>query len=181
MERIVSERLKNGKFICTRCGICCKNKGIELSNSEIQEIANFLDISVSEFKSKYVRFKKVNYTRKIINHTYKIKGLATILSKKPDGNCVFLEFKGDKAVCKIYPARPISCKLFPFTWEYNPSTFKLYLDFSPDAIGICPGINNQAGESWDSMKNEITKVAKSAIKQYKEIIQSKKYKIKQLD
>jgi len=70
-----------------------------------------------------------------------------LVSKKPDGNCIFLDKRNR---CTIYNERPLECKLFPFL-----------LDFS-DGIGTrlatekCPHINTLVAnpESIRSLVNQ---------------------------
>lgn len=84
-------------FDCTGCGACCTGEPgyVWVTPEEIQEIANFLSLSLDDFVQKYVR---------------SAEGRFSLKEKVPDYDCVFLEDKK----CQIYPVRPRQCRTFPF-------------------------------------------------------------------
>lgn len=54
-------------------------------------------------------------------------GNITTLKKKPDtGTCIFLDDTTNK--CKIYDERPLECKLFPYTLDFDCSIPSLKRD-----------------------------------------------------
>ena len=102
---------------CKSCdGNCCIGESgyIWVNPIEMKEIADFLNISLEEFKEKYLI--KVGYKYSIKEKPYK-NGFA----------CIFFD-NG----CKIYQVRPRQCRTFPF-WDY----FKDNID---ELIKECPGI-----------------------------------------
>lgn len=105
---------------CKECrGNCCVGESgfIWVSSSEIKTIADFLEISSSELKEKYLY--RDSYQFSIKERSCSL-GLA----------CVFFDL--EKLACKIYPVRPNQCKSFPF-WDY----FKEHID---ELESECPGI-----------------------------------------
>jgi len=103
---------------CEECGgKCCKGESgyIWVNPLEMQKIANFLNISVDEFKKFYLI--KVEYKFSIKEKPYE-DGFA----------CVF--FNDGK--CAIYDVRPTQCRTFPF-WDF----FKTNIS---EVKKECPGI-----------------------------------------
>jgi len=103
---------------CEECGgRCCKGESgyIWVNPLEMQKIANFLNISVDEFKKFYLI--KVDYKFSIKEKPYE-DGVA----------CVFF----DNGRCAIYDVRPNQCKTFPF-WDF----FKTNVS---EVKKECPGI-----------------------------------------
>ena len=105
------------RFECTQCGHCCTGAPgyVWVTIQEIYRIAEFLGMRERDFVRKYVR--KVNQRMSLIELS--------------NGDCVFYD-KG----CKIYPARPIQCRTFPF-WEeivVSPAAWER-------AASECPGMN----------------------------------------
>jgi len=76
--------------------------------------------------SEEEKFKK--YSR-VIKTSY---GNIRVLSKKKNGNCIFLDDKTIK--CTIYGTRPIECRLYPFLLDFTREkpTVKLDERFCPN-------------------------------------------------
>jgi Fe-S-cluster containining protein len=90
-------------FNCKQCGRCCQWAGyVHLKDSEVDKIASFLGIEISEFTNIYTRLTE--------NRT----GLSLI--EKPDNSCIFLA--GDNK-CMINPVKPEQCQRFPFSWNFE--------------------------------------------------------------
>ncbi len=90
---------------CASCGgACCTGESgyIWAKYKEIEEMANFLELTIEEFATIYL--KKVKHRYSIIEKTIDIDNYA----------CIF--FDTTKKMCKIYPVRPMQCRTFPF-WE----------------------------------------------------------------
>jgi len=81
-------------FRCRRCGVCCNNKRIAPDPAERARMAAFLGVSPGSFASEF------------------LDPATGELNLKPEGDCVFLEPDG----CRIHPARPSVCRLFPLGW-----------------------------------------------------------------
>jgi hypothetical protein len=105
---------------CESCqGRCCTGESgyIYVTKSEIIAISNLLELDINLFARKYL-FKK--------GYKYSIKE-----EKFGDSyECVF--YDRDSNGCKIYDARPIQCRTFPF-WDY-------YKKRVSELKEECPGI-----------------------------------------
>ncbi len=101
------------KFICHRCGNCCKGSGIvRLEPEEIDRMAGELDMTPKEFADK---------------HTILTEWDGRILIDKYVGEerwCVFL-LKGRDGLhnCRVQDSKPGQCVGFPFKWR-SPGAFK---------------------------------------------------------
>jgi Fe-S-cluster containining protein len=94
LDRLVHsmhEELFNG-YDCVACRNCCKAIVPAIEEGDIKKIADYLEISIEDFKSRYL---------KEIDEGYIIK----------DKPCVFLAEKG----CSIYDYRPENCREYPYT------------------------------------------------------------------
>ncbi|MBX7206974.1 MAG: YkgJ family cysteine cluster protein [Verrucomicrobiaceae bacterium] len=90
------------RFLCQRCGNCCRWPGdVHVTGREISVIAEFLGISEHAFVQDYTR---INARR---------TGLSII--DQPDGACIFLEGVN---VCRIQAVKPEHCKGFPNAWNF---------------------------------------------------------------
>lgn len=80
---------------CLKCGICCENTVMELSNKDVQIILNkgYHFEEFAELNKSIIRLKNVN------------------------GYCFFYNILDKK--CKIYEKRPIGCYLYPVVYLEN--------------------------------------------------------------
>ena len=90
------------RFQCTACGKCCSGFSgyVWVTESEMLAMAEYLDISLSLFKRKYVRQKDNKY--------------ALVELRARNYDCIFL--RDNK--CIVYPVRPKQCKIYPW-WKEN--------------------------------------------------------------
>ncbi len=85
---------------CGKCGYCCKTcYPIRLYELDIQDMSQYLGVSLSEFCETYVISKEGKY----------------YLKNGPP--CEFLD---ENNRCKIYPVRPAVCKNYPFNKDRLP-------------------------------------------------------------
>jgi Fe-S-cluster containining protein len=90
---------------CASCGgACCTGESgyIWVKYREIAEIADFLELTIEEFATIYLRKVK---------HRYSI-----IEREIESGNYACIFFDNRLKRCRIYPVRPLQCRSFPF-WE----------------------------------------------------------------
>ena len=105
---------------CNTCaGRCCTGESgyIYISKAEIENISKLLNLDVSEFVKQYL-FKKM--------YKYSIKERIVEGSHE----CIFYDAPSNG--CKIYEARPLQCRTFPFWDYYKTRVDELKLE--------CPGI-----------------------------------------
>ncbi|MDU7070418.1 YkgJ family cysteine cluster protein [Campylobacter ureolyticus] len=105
---------------CEICkGKCCTGESgyIWINENEIKDLAKYLNLSLDEFKFKYLEKFGVRYSIKesIYKNGYK---------------CTFFDEK--KLNCSIYEHRPKQCRTFPF-WEYFK---KNYNELEKECIGV---------------------------------------------
>src|SRR5262245_42123432 len=89
------------RFKCTECGKCCTGSPgyVWLTPEDLQALADYLQISVSDFKKRYTRL---------------VEGRHCLTERSPNYDCVFLQDNK----CKVYGARPKQCRTFPW-WIQN--------------------------------------------------------------
>ncbi|MCM8538638.1 MAG: YkgJ family cysteine cluster protein [Lentisphaeraceae bacterium] len=91
------------KWLCQRCGNCCRWPGdVLVSGKEIDKIAEFLEMDSEDFLEIYVEL------------TANGKGLTLV--SNADGSCIFLDGKN---ACRINPVKPVQCGGFPNTWFFE--------------------------------------------------------------
>ena len=106
---------------CDTCGgACCTGASgyIWAKYPEIEKMADFLNLTIEEFASNYLK---------------KVKHRYSLIEKQLDDNnfaCIF--FNNELKECSIYDVRPRQCRTFPF-WE----TFK---NNEKEVKNECPGI-----------------------------------------
>jgi len=105
---------------CYSCGgRCCTGESgyIYVNKNEMERIASFLEISIDELKEKYLYKKGYKFSIKEIKY-------------QDSFECIFYDRENNG--CKIYMARPIQCRTFPF-WEYYKTRVE-------ELKQECPGI-----------------------------------------
>lgn len=119
------------------CGNCCSGPPgyVWLDDREIEDIAGHLQLSRDDFLSQYAR---------------KISGHWSLTeTPSPHGrDCIFLKRLPDgRAICGIYPVRPMQCRTWPFWPELleSPESFAQAAETCP---GIRAGLEGQ-GEHYD--------------------------------
>lgn len=118
------------RFECTQCGKCCTSRGeyayVYLNRSEIDALADYLEMSVDRFKRKYTFVDEDGWTQ--LNFTKE--------------HCIFLDPKTNG--CEVYGARPIQCSTFPF-WRSMVKDGK----WTPQVAELCEGIGRGATYSLE--------------------------------
>lgn len=113
------------RFKCTGCGKCCTGKPgyVWVSETEMQEMANTLNITLDLFKRKYTRIREQKYA------------LVEKIGLSGEHACVFLKDNQ----CLVYQARPLQCRTFPW-WNENLTSKESW----ELAARECEGIHDQA-------------------------------------
>ena len=109
------------RFECTQCGECCVNREeyahVYASREEVRELAALLELPILEFRRRYAFVDEDGWTQ---------------LSVVED-HCVFLEL--ETGSCRVYAARPVQCRTFPF-WTENLQSRAAWRRLKR----FCPGI-----------------------------------------
>lgn len=113
-----------GRWMCTRCGQCCREFLVPLLTHEALRIYKSFGPLIVQVDGKIA------------------------LAKKSDGSCVFLSYNGSLARCMIYFERPGVCRIYPFYVKVgsskNGDDDALYIDDAGFKYRIyvdtnCPG------------------------------------------
>lgn len=106
------------KFECTQCGDCCTGAPgfVWVNDSEIAALAQQLGLPIAEFVKKYVR--QVGEKQSLVEFD--------------NGDCVF--FDSELRNCKVYEARPLQCRTWPF-WDSNLRSATAW----KRTCSVCPG------------------------------------------
>ncbi len=126
-------------FECTGCGNCCTGSPgyVWVTEEEIEEIAGFLGLPVSEIRKRYLRQKHGRF--------------ALIELKYKNYDCIFL--KDNK--CSIYPVRPTQCRTYPW-WVSNLSSREAWEKASQTCEGMrcgAPKVSKEEIEDGLSASN----------------------------
>jgi Fe-S-cluster containining protein len=120
-------------FECTQCGNCCSGEPgyVWVTKEEIRRIAEFLGRD-DEWLDK-AQLRRVGFRHSLTELT--------------NGDCVFLKRADGKAMCSIYPVRPLQCRTWPF-WSpvlKSPDSWN-------ETATTCPGMNH--GQRYDFVQIE---------------------------
>lgn len=99
---------KGLRFECTQCGNCCTGAPgyVAVSETESRAMASALGIPHDDFLKRYTRKE---------GHGRSLREVKT----ERGNDCVFLDFDArGLAICKVYQARPLQCRTFPW-WPEN--------------------------------------------------------------
>ena len=79
---------------CLRCGVCCKETEMLLSEKDIE------------------RLERTGYAQEFFVH-FDSEGYATL--RNQSGHCVF--YDPDKKLCKVRASRPLGCRIYPVMYD----------------------------------------------------------------
>jgi Fe-S-cluster containining protein len=139
------------RFVCTKCGNCCKdpNTLVNLTYIDIIRLQKYLKLKFNELIDIigfYIFEKELTEEQRkhlVVPPIQTQRGLAFIgLKKDQKGRCLFLD---ENNMCKIYDARPNICRTFPFHFHSTPFKepkphLKIEMSYAQKAIEYCPGI-----------------------------------------
>ena len=102
------------RWVCTRCGRCCKD--VEGWDRRVLLLTN--DVKLLEAAGE------------IGFHEPEEEGKFVAIMRKREGRCVFLDEEG----CRVYEARPLLCRMYPFYVERRGDVYVIGVDTG------CPGV-----------------------------------------
>jgi len=116
------------RFSCKRCSACCRYESgyVFLSEKDLKILADWLKMDNRGFTNTFCRWVNKEQGREFLS-----------LKEKSNFDCVFWDFG-----CKVYNARPVQCRTFPF-WQSVVATSGAW----EMAASGCPGINS--GKMYD--------------------------------
>lgn len=129
---------EKANFECLRCGRCCSGgPNVGLTAFDVLRIANYLGLEWRKLRGRYVAAVIADFTA------------IPILMDKGDGRCVFLENADGKAYCRIYPVRPMRCRLYPFLPISPGNDHAVYLN--EQCPGTRAGVNVEP--PWNTLES----------------------------
>jgi len=139
---------------------------VTLTHIDVIKIASFLNLDVRGVL-KYVAFYQIigeGDRRLVTPPIITTRGIAYLgLLKLQDGSCIFLS----KNKCSIYPARPSSCRNFPFTFQIKDGW--LYQGISTRANEYCKGLGKGSEINEKKLAKKGTKTIKE-LKEYEKLV-----------
>jgi Fe-S-cluster containining protein len=113
---------QNLSFTCNCCGLCCgdtaeKTRHILLLEAEAEEISAQTGLPIEEFAVEKLGCAPYIYEMK----------------KPHEGKCFFLKDNQ----CRIYEARPLICRFYPFELRFNADKNTHVFSYTAE----CPTIN----------------------------------------
>ncbi|MBS0622660.1 MAG: YkgJ family cysteine cluster protein [Verrucomicrobia bacterium] len=107
------------RFACTGCGKCCTGAPgvVWVSEEEISQIAQHLQVEVEKFRKRYVRV---------------VEGRLSLKEYPVTWDCIFLK-EGKK--CSIYEVRPKQCRTYPW-WASNLESPEAWKRAAAECEGI---------------------------------------------
>lgn len=84
---------------CIGCGLCCRNFAyIRLSQDDIKSLENFTGLTSEEFTDNIDKAAKKRF-----------------MKFQKNGDCIFLNIIDGSYSCRVYEARPVTCRDYPST------------------------------------------------------------------
>ncbi len=121
-------------FECKFCGECCRIKEgyVWISRKDQERLMDETGLCRREFRRLYVD----------------IVDRFVVLKSFPNGDCIFFD---EEIGCKVYSARPLQCRTFPF-WPDNLSSAETWRKTSQ----FCPGIGSGRLFSKDDVEARLS-------------------------
>lgn len=148
-------------FQCTQCGKCCSNDvdgDIFIFWDDIRNISKILNLSYEAFAEKYLKIKKNDFSLydENLEEIGKEKSMYTlVLNFESRQDCLFLEHKAGKSLCKIYQARPAQCEQYPF-WSMIMTEEATFSDHRLS----CPGFSRKLTDTTYFTPEDVEKRVK---------------------
>jgi Fe-S-cluster containining protein len=131
MSKVDRQFYANGlQFQCQGSGQCCRSRGeyayVYLTKSDLDRLSQHMQMTIPAFIEKYCE--------ETDGHVH---------LKEPCRDCLFL----DGARCRVYEARPVQCR----TWPFWPSLMNK-ATWEKDVLSTCPGAGQ--GKLYSSQEIE---------------------------
>jgi Fe-S-cluster containining protein len=117
---------------CRKCGRCCmpnplnsEHPGVEVFESELKPIAKYLGVSPKKLKRKTVEGKSIKDP---------FEPTCSEMTRKFPLPCLFFDSKLRQ--CRVYPVRPIVCKIYPVlsSERLSYTEVKVNCDYGKDIV-----------------------------------------------
>lgn len=131
------------RFQCQGSGKCCVSRGeygfVYVTLDDRKKLAKYFSLSTAVFTKKYCDKEE---------GIWKLKDFTKA--------CVFLEGKK----CKVYEARPMQCK----TWPFWPETLVSQKAWNREVTAYCPGVGKGPLRSATEIKKQLSNQESSEAK-----------------
>ena len=122
--------LQGRRFGCTQCGNCCFEPGyVYMSSSELQAIAEYLQMSKERFRARYLARWDPASRQWMIDATH------------GHGCPLLTEDRG----CSVQAVKPMQCQTFPF-WDEMLDDARTW----EEAKSFCPGLDAPEGRLYSA-------------------------------
>jgi Fe-S-cluster containining protein len=128
------------KFRCTGCGNCCKEPLLPLTDVDVKRIAEHTGDAPSDIV-RFVDGDAIDMDDEPEAFATLRQGKRVMILRHEYGGCRYL---GDDDRCRIYEARPLGCRIFPFDprWDKNGKVHRLKLIQATDCLYELDGKND---------------------------------------
>jgi Fe-S-cluster containining protein len=143
---------------CSKKGLdCCRESHSKfLTLKDAQRIAEFLDVEINTF-ALYVELHDKDKEEYIFIHKHQSyyydltlrDGRLLQLKDKSDGSCFFQEEDG---FCRIYPARPLICRTYPFWLSHSGEV--IFDGCSSDCPIVCDVTSNDDPDDVTKLEDQ---------------------------
>jgi Fe-S-cluster containining protein len=119
------------RFRCTECGECCRRHRVPVTDSDLLRLTRATGKRAPEFV-EWLAPANVDMTGEPECFVELRQGRRLLVLAMRDGACQFFDGR-----CKVYSARPASCRTFPLEATLGTSDRVVHLHMLPDAA--CTG------------------------------------------
>jgi Fe-S-cluster containining protein len=126
-------------FECIKCGSCCRDPGrrrrkIVLTSADLKSIEAATQVSTNEFcRASHTASEPFRH-----------------IMRESCGACPFLD---ENSMCRIYESRPVICRCYPFSIEFDKDNMVFSVS-SKDCAGLGRGIKLTRG-FFENLMREI--------------------------
>lgn len=140
----IAESIRNIGFCCLMCGRCCRSEhgdnSVMLGPVEIHRICHHTGLTPEQVAEppehrELQDTKELSRVADMIDRQGNVHTFGWILSRKDNGDCIFIQDRPSGNRCSAYGARPMLCSTYPFFMEDG----KLQ-------VSLCEGLGGAIGQ-----------------------------------
>ena len=127
-------------FRCTGCGNCCRDPLLPVTDSDLRRIVDHTNLAARDLV-RWIDRHGIDLPGEPESFVTLRSGRRVMVLRHEHGHCQFL---ADDNRCKIYEARPLGCRIFPFDPDFNHhgKLIRLRLIEATDCLYEKDGSNN---------------------------------------
>jgi Fe-S-cluster containining protein len=100
---------------CGRCGTCCIEPVVPVTDSDVARISKELSVPPQKF-IRFYTMDEMDFNEDSEFWVNFPEGKMAMGLKKRNERCIFLS---DTISCKVYEARPMTCRTFPYMIDFD--------------------------------------------------------------